>query len=150
MCGIAGTRHLTGAALPALDHKLSVMANLLRHRGPDDEGTWTHPAGHTGLAHRRLSIIDLEHGAQPMTDGHGNWIVLNGEIYNYRELRRELGEHHFRTTSDTEVVLQAYRRWGRGFVDRLRGMFALVIWDEERGELLAARDRFGMKPFYYT
>jgi asparagine synthase (glutamine-hydrolysing) len=126
------------------------MSDLIRHRGPDGEGLWTHPHGGVGLAHRRLSIIDLATGDQPMRDEAGDWIVFNGEIYNYRDLRNELGEGGLRTTSDTEVILAGYRHWGRGVVSHLRGMFAFAIWDERRREFFCARDRFGMKPFYYA
>jgi asparagine synthase (glutamine-hydrolysing) len=103
-----------------------------------------------GLGHRRLSIIDLDGGAQPMTDGQGNWLAFNGEIYNYIELRQELGEHLFQTTSDTEVILHAYARWGEDCVRHFRGMFAFLLWDEERQLLFAARDPFGIKPLCYT
>lgn len=126
------------------------MNALLRHRGPDGEGTWEHPSLYVGLAHRRLSIIDLETGAQPMSDGAGNVIVFNGEIYDYLELREELGAGQFRTTSDTEVVLAAYRKWGRDCVTHLRGMFAFAIWDERAKTLFCARDRFGIKPLYFV
>jgi asparagine synthase (glutamine-hydrolysing) len=126
------------------------MNRLLAHRGPDGEGTWMHDRGHVGFAHRRLEIIDLETGQQPMHDGNGNWITYNGEIYNYVELRRELGEDSFRTTSDTEVVLRAYRHWGPSCVERLRGMFAFAIWDEAEEQVFCARDRFGIKPFVYA
>jgi asparagine synthase (glutamine-hydrolysing) len=126
------------------------MNRLLTHRGPDGEGTWIHGRGHAGFAHRRLEIIDLETGQQPMHDGDGNWITYNGEIYNYVELRRELGTDSFHTTSDTEVVLRAYRRWGPACVERLRGMFAFAIWDESDEQLFCARDRFGIKPFAYA
>ncbi|HZT44799.1 MAG TPA: asparagine synthase (glutamine-hydrolyzing) [Gaiellaceae bacterium] len=150
MCGIGAIVHLDGRAAEPLEPQLAVMNRLLAHRGPDGEGTWVHPRGHAGFAHRRLEIIDLATGDQPMTDGDGNWITYNGEIYNYRELRRELGEEQFRTTSDTEVVLRAYRRWGPACLERLRGMFAFVLWDEGRQELFCARDRFGIKPLYYA
>jgi asparagine synthase (glutamine-hydrolysing) len=126
------------------------MNRLLAHRGPDGEGTWLHDRGHVGFAHRRLEIIDLETGQQPMHDGAGNWITYNGEIYNYLELRRELGEVSFRTTSDTEVVLRAFRRWGPACVERLRGMFAFAIWDEAEEQVFCARDPFGIKPFAYA
>jgi len=130
---------------------LEVMGELLRHRGPDGDGIWEHRRSHAGLAHRRLSIIDLsEQAAQPMTDEHGNWIAFNGEIYNYIELRKELGERGFRTRSDTEVILQAYRKWGVDCVQHLRGMFAFALWDEAKQALFCARDRFGIKPFYYA
>ena len=125
------------------------MNDLLRHRGPDGEGTWQHARRCAGFAHRRLSIIDLSTGDQPMTDPAGNWITYNGEIYNYIELREELGAANFKTTSDTEVILAAYRKWGADCVTHLRGMFAFAIWDEVRQALFCARDRFGIKPFYY-
>jgi asparagine synthase (glutamine-hydrolysing) len=126
------------------------MNVLQQHRGPDGEGVWQHPRQHVGLAHRRLSIIDLTSGQQPMHDRAGNWITYNGEIYNYLELRDELGPQQFVTTSDTEVILHAYRRWGVDCVTHLRGMFAFALWDEARQTLFCARDRFGIKPFYYT
>ena len=126
------------------------MNRLLRHRGPDGEGLWQHPDRYVGFAHRRLKIIDLSTGDQPMTDAAGNWVTYNGEIYNYIELREELGVENFKTTSDTEVILHAYRKWGLDCVNHLRGMFAFALWDESRKELFCARDRFGIKPFYYT
>ena len=85
-----------------------------------------------------------------MSDGSGNWVTYNGEIYNYRELRAELGQERFKTNSDTEVILHAYRRWGVDCVDHFRGMFSFALWDEEHQQLFCARDRFGIKPFYYT
>ena len=151
MCGIAGILNLSSQPVPRLARSLNAMSYLLRHRGPDGEGTWSHSRGHVGLAHRRLSIIDLSAaGAQPMTDRAGNWIVFNGEIYNFLELREELGADNFVTASDTETILFAYRKWGTGCVDHLRGMFAFALWDEARQTLFCARDRFGIKPFYYT
>lgn len=150
MCGIAGIYQMKGEAIPRLDKKLNVMDRLLQHRGPDGDARWSHPAGKLGLMHRRLSIIDLSpSGAQPMTDRAGNWIVFNGEIYNYIELRQELGSVDFVTDSDTEVILAAYRKWGAGCLDHLRGMFAFALWDESTQTLFCARDRFGIKPFYY-
>ena len=137
-------------AVSGLAPRLATMNRLLAHRGPDGEGIWAHPAGHVGFAHRRLEIIDLDTGDQPMHDGAGNWITYNGEIYNYIELRREIGESEFRTTSDTEVVLRAYRKWGTRCVEHLRGMFAFAIWDEAEGRLFCARDRFGVKPLYFA
>src|SRR5262245_28100960 len=150
MCGMAGVVHIQGLPISHLPSALTVMNDLQKHRGPDGHGTWAHPRGHVGLAHRRLSIIDLGTGQQPMTDGAGNWITFNGEIYNYIELREELGRDLFRTTSDTEVILQAYRKWGEACVEKLRGMFAFCLWDEENQRLFCARDRFGIKPLYYT
>ena len=150
MCGIAGAIDLNGRAIGGLGPRLGVMNELIRHRGPDGTGEWMHEARHVGFTHRRLTIIDLDTGDQPMTDGGGNWITYNGEIYNYKELRSEIGHDRFRTTSDTEVILQGYRRWGADVVRHLRGMFSFALWDEERQLLLCARDRFGIKPFYYA
>jgi len=150
MCGIGGIQRLDGDQAPGLRIGLAAMNRLQGHRGPDGEGVWVHPRGHLGFAHRRLSIIDLATGHQPMTDGAGNWVTFNGEIYNYRELRQELGEQEFRTASDTEVILRAWRRWGEDCVQHFVGMFAFALWDEGRAELFCARDRFGIKPFCYA
>jgi asparagine synthase (glutamine-hydrolysing) len=150
MCGIAGVFQLACGSIAGMDQKLGAMNHLLRHRGPDGSGVWVHPQQHIGFAHQRLSIIDLSDAAsQPMSDQYGNWIAYNGEIYNYRELREELGRENFVTTSDTEVILHAYRKWGADCVNHLRGMFAFVLWDEQDQKLFCARDRFGIKPFYY-
>jgi len=148
MCGIAGVVDLTagGVRRDALER----MTRLLEHRGPDDEGCVV--LGPVGLGHRRLSIIDLGGGHQPMSTEDGTLhIVFNGEIYNFPEVRAELvrlGET-FRTRSDTEVILKAYRVWGVDALARLNGMFAFAIWDEPRQLLFAARDRLGKKPFFY-
>ena len=151
MCGIGGIVSLAGRPLLELPHHLSVINQLQAHRGPDGEGTWVHPKRHSGFAHRRLSIIDIDGGAQPITDAFGNVITFNGEIYNYIELRKELeSDFPFRTESDGETILAAYHKWGEACVDHLRGMFAFAIWDEARQELFCARDRFGIKPFYYA
>ena len=150
MCGIAGILNLNGQPVPELAPRLEVMNELLSHRGPDDVGVWAHPHGHVGLAHRRLSIIDLEHGHQPMLDAADRALTFNGEIYNYPELRREIGGDRFATTCDTEVLLRAHDRWGIDSLQRFRGMFAYGIWDEPANELVLARDRFGIKPLYYT
>ena len=150
MCGIAGIISLKGAPVPDLARRLEVMSDLVAHRGPDDAGIWTHPRGHVGFAHRRLSIIDLAHGHQPMSDEAGNVITYNGETYNYPEVRADLAGERFATDCDTEVVLAAYRRWGAGSLERLRGMYAYAVWDERNGELFIARDRFGIKPLVYT
>lgn len=151
MCGIAGIVHLAHERHPNLDRHLGVMNDLQQHRGPDGEGIWVHPNGHVGFGHRRLSIIDLSpSGSQPMTDHAGNWVVFNGEIYNYLELRDQHGLEHFRSHSDTEVILVAYRKYGFDCVNLFRGMFAFAIWDEANRILFCARDRFGIKPFYYT
>ncbi len=150
MCGIAGIVSLKHHPISFLPKNLQVMNQLLLHRGPDGEGLWKHTRSHVGLAHRRLSIIDLSKDAsQPMTDCAGNWIAFNGEIYNFLELRHELGEDNFVTKSDTEVILLAYRKWGTDCVNHLRGMFAFLLWDEMNQTLFCARDRFGIKPLYY-
>jgi asparagine synthase (glutamine-hydrolysing) len=129
---------------------LKTMADRIRHRGPDGDGDWTGADGRVGLAHVRLSIIDLATGAQPMRSPSGNVITYNGEIYNFVELRKEIGEDAFRTTSDTEVILMAYEKWGERCVEKLRGMFAFALWDAAKGRLFVARDRFGIKPLYYA
>ena len=150
MCGIAGVVNVSGGKVPGIASQLTAMNALIKHRGPDGEGFWIHPAGHVGFAHRRLSIIDLSTGDQPMTDDAGNWLIFNGEIYNYVELREIIGLEQFRTKSDTEVILRAYQKWGVSCLDHLRGMFAFALWDEQQQQLFCARDRFGIKPFYYT
>ena len=149
MCGIAGLASVDGR--PADVELLRRMTTCLAHRGPDGDGF--HVDGAVGLGHRRLAIIDLVTGAQPMgTDDGAVWIVFNGEIYNYRELRAELeaGGVVFRTASDTEVILRAYETLGRECVTRLRGMFAFAIWDGRRREVFLARDRVGIKPLVYA
>jgi asparagine synthase (glutamine-hydrolysing) len=150
MCGIAGALSLSGRPIEDLSRRLGVMNRLLAHRGPDGKGVWEHPSRHVGFAHRRLSIIDLDTGAQPMLDPAGNAVTYNGEIYNYLELRDQLGPGSFVTRSDTEVLLHAWRKWGPDSLNHLRGMFAFALWDESAQELFCARDRFGIKPFYYT
>jgi len=150
MCGIAGIKNFSGH-YSNLDKHLRVMGDLIKHRGPDGNGVWADETNGVGFTHQRLSIIDLsENGSQPMTDANGNWIVYNGEIYNYKALREELGRQNFRTESDTEVILHAYSRWGKDCLNKLRGMFAFAIWDAKEKELFCARDHFGIKPFYYT
>jgi asparagine synthase (glutamine-hydrolysing) len=150
MCGIAGIVSVDDPIAPDLVVR---MRDTLRHRGPDDEGAWRSPDGRAALGHRRLSIIDLSPaGRQPMADRSGNLqIVFNGEIYNYRELRLELEAHGhtFRTATDTEVILEAYRAWGVECLDRLNGMFVFGLVDLGRGWLLLARDRAGEKPLFY-
>ncbi|KAA3646375.1 MAG: asparagine synthase (glutamine-hydrolyzing) [Chloroflexi bacterium] len=150
MCGIAGAFSLKQEKLPQLQHTLVAMNQIQAHRGPDGYASWLHEQGHIGFAHRRLSIIDLETGDQPMCDPQKNWITYNGEIYNYLELARELGRENFITSSDTEVILHAYEKWDSECVNRFRGMFAFALWDEKKRTLFCARDRFGIKPFYYT
>lgn len=151
MCGISGILASEPKKQETLRIWLQAMNTLQTHRGPDDEGVWVHEKGKVGFAHRRLTIIDLTPAAsQPMHLDSGLVITYNGEIYNYIELRKELGLEKFRTTSDTEVILRAYEKWGDGCVDRFRGMFAFAIWDERNGRLFCARDRFGIKPFYFA
>ncbi len=150
MCGIAGQLHRSGGTA---DRDLILrMSDLLRHRGPDGDGI--HIDGAVGLAHRRLAIIDLsEEGRQPMENEDGTlWLVFNGEIYNYRELMEELIScgHKFRSSADTEVILHAYEEWGRGCLQRFNGMWAFALWDSRKKELFCARDRLGIKPFYYA
>jgi len=150
MCAISGIINLLQKPLPILQKSLTVMNELQKHRGPDGEGIWIHESESIGFGHRRLSIIDLTpFGSQPMTDHEGNWIVYNGEIYNHKEIRKELGEDLFFSHSDTEVILRAYKKWGPECLEHLRGMFAFAIWDEKKKQLFCARDRFGIKPFYY-
>lgn len=144
MCGIAG---YIGKGNQQL---LGKMLGTLRHRGPDGEGTWYDDR--VGLGHRRLSIIDLAGGHQPMTNEDETvWIVFNGEIYNYQELRRDLEArgHVFATNSDTEAIVHGYEEWGTECVERLQGMFAFALWDCRREHLFCARDRLGIKPFYF-
>ncbi|MGB5762825.1 MAG: N-acetylglutaminylglutamine amidotransferase [Sedimenticolaceae bacterium] len=148
MCGICGELRLDGA--PVEPGLIGRMLSALERRGPDDEGTWQ--AGKVAFGHRRLSIIDLSSRShQPMLDA-GLSLVFNGAIYNYRELRAELQGrgHTFVSGGDSEVILKAYREWGVDCPARLHGMFAFAIWDEQRQCLFAARDRFGIKPFYYA
>ncbi len=150
MCGIGGFISLRRESIPRLKAALWTVNELQRHRGPDGADIWAHTDAHVGLAHRRLSIIDLATGSQPMVEPSGNVLVHNGEIYNYLELREELGVSRFRTTSDTEVILKAHETWGPDCVAHLRGMFAFALWDEKEQTLFCARDRFGIKPFYYA
>ena len=132
---------------PAL---VKAMADTIRHRGPDDEGYYV--SGPIGLGFRRLSIIDLQSGHQPLSNEDGSiWIVFNGEIYNYQELRAFLLSkgHVFKTQTDTEVIVHLYEEFGPGCLEKLRGMFAFAIWDENTKTLFLARDRVGIKPLYY-
>lgn len=150
MCGIVGIVE-SDLNRPVLPEELSRMVRMLHHRGPDEEGSIT-MAG-VGLGMRRLSIVDLSGGQQPFTNESGTLqLVANGEIYNFPELRHELESHghRFRSRSDIEVLVHAYEQWGDAFLGRLRGMFALALWDAQSGTLLAARDRAGEKPLYWT
>ena len=147
MCGICGIASTTGSAVT---DRVAAMSATLVHRGPDSYGQFSD--GDVALAARRLSIIDLETGDQPIANENSTLhVVQNGEIYNYRELRRELERagHHFRTQGDTEVLLHLYEEHGDRFAERLRGMFAIAIWDASHRRLVLARDRFGIKPLYY-
>ncbi len=149
MCGIAGIIDLKRRAVDR--SRLERMCNALHHRGPDEAGYYIRQ--NVGLGHRRLSIIDLSTGRQPLSNEDGTvWITFNGEIYNFQALRAELtGQgHRFSTQSDTEAIVHAYEEYGADCLQRLRGMFAFAIWDEKRRSLLLARDRVGKKPCYYT
>jgi asparagine synthase (glutamine-hydrolysing) len=152
MCGIAGIVSLVKAPVDGIERKLAVMSRLVAHRGPDGQGEWQSPRNDAGLAHRRLSIIDLsEAAAQPMHDQErGTVLVFNGEIYNFRELREEMKDYPFRNASDSECILAVYARDGLDCLSALRGMFAFAIWDEKKRRLFCARDRFGVKPLYYA
>ena len=150
MCGIAGILARPGQVVH--EGILKLMGEAIAHRGPDDHGT--HVDGPAGLASRRLAVIDITPaGHQPMATRDGRLtIVYNGELYNFRELATELGRrgHRFRSHSDTEVVLHAYLEWGARCVERFNGMFALAVWDRVEGRLFLARDRYGVKPLYWT
>ena len=149
MCGICGQYNSRNSA-PVRHADIKAMTDSLAHRGPDDEGYFT--AGPLGLGFRRLSIIDLSGGHQPMSDQQQSvWVVFNGEIYNFPELRRELASHGhvFRTNCDTEVIIHGYKQWGDEVLNRLNGMFGLAIWDVRRQRLVVARDAFGIKLIYF-
>ncbi len=151
MCGVVGLFNYDGGR--PVDRALCQrMMDAVAHRGPDDEGAYFHDGAGLALGHRRLSIIDLEGGHQPMGNEDGTvQIVFNGEIYNFPDLRAELEGlgHEFRTRSDTEVVVQAWEEWGLDALPRLNGMFAFALWDARRRQLVLARDVFGVKPLYY-
>src|SRR5437588_1901238 len=149
MCGICGQYNFVDQS-PVQARNIERMAKSIAHRGPDDEGYYI--AGPLGLGFRRLSIIDLGGGHQPMSDSEESvWVVFNGEIYNFPQLRRELEGfgHVFRTTCDTEVIVHGYKQWGKGVLNRLNGMFGLAIWDTGNQRLILARDPFGIKLIYY-
>src|SRR5262245_25941018 len=150
MCGIAGIVTFDPHARVD-ERRLTTMRDVMRHRGPDGEGLPLD--GPIGLAHRRLAIVDVAAGRQPMSNEDGSiWVVFNGEIYNHVELRPWLERrgHHYRTRSDTETILHLYEEKGDSVVDGLHGMFAFAIWDRPRQRLLLARDRLGIKPLYYA
>src|SRR5262249_27160351 len=154
MCGITG--FISSRSDPGDSSMLARMSAALVHRGPDDDGRLLTAAANgeqVGLAMRRLAIIDLRTGQQPIAnEDESAWVVFNGEIYNHQQLRQELERrgHRFRTRSDTEAILHAYEEYGAGCVCHLRGMFALAIWDANRQRLLLARDPVGIKPLYWT
>jgi asparagine synthase (glutamine-hydrolysing) len=154
MCGIAGIFAYHYAANPTDVGELQKIRDHMAARGPDGAGEWQSADGRVGLAHRRLAIIDLtERAAQPMASPDGKTIVvLNGEIYNYRALRRRLEADGcvFRTQSDTEVLLHLYAAKGADMVQELRGMFAFALWDADKHALMLARDPYGIKPLYYA
>jgi asparagine synthase (glutamine-hydrolysing) len=147
MCGISG---IVGYEWER--SRLEAMVAIQRHRGPDDSGIYIDPSHKVGLGHNRLSILDLSRaGHQPMRNYDATkWLVFNGEIYNYRELRAEIGDYPYQSQTDTEVILAAYERWGENCVERFIGMFAFALWDERNQSLFCARDRLGIKPFHYA
>jgi asparagine synthase (glutamine-hydrolysing) len=152
MCGIAGFADITrrDGTITADRSRLEAMCDVMRHRGPDDDGVYVEPGVAIGM--RRLSIIDLSTGHQPIhNEARTVWVVFNGEIYNYRELREalEAAGHRFYTASDTETIVHGYEEWGEQVFSRLRGMFGIAIWDAREQTLLVARDRAGIKPLYY-
>ncbi|MEG3640515.1 XrtA/PEP-CTERM system amidotransferase [Magnetococcus sp. PR-3] len=149
MCGLSAILDVTGSRIPDADH-LAAMTSALAHRGPDGEGM--HREAGVGLGHRRLSIIDLAGGAQPLwNEDRSVAVVFNGEIYNFPSLMTRLKGlgHQFQTRSDTEVLVHAWEQWGPDCVDHLQGMFAFAIWDRNQAQLFVARDRLGIKPLYY-
>src|SRR6266496_640882 len=150
MCGIVGVFDVSGKR-PIARELVARMSQSLSHRGPDADGFHFEPG--VGLGHRRLSIIDLSTGDQPLYNEDGSVaVIFNGEIYNYRELIPELAclGHIFKTKSDTEVIVHAWEQWGEDCVTRFRGMFAFALWDRNRETLFLARDRLGVKPLYYA
>ena len=149
MCGICGQFNFVRNE-PVEPEIVRRMADSIAHRGPDDEGYFF--SGRLGLGFRRLSIIDLAGGHQPMSDAEETvWVILNGEIYNFKELRAELEQrgHHFRTRSDTEVIVHGYKEWGSDVFNHLNGMFGVAIWDAKKERLIVARDAMGIKLIYY-
>ena len=151
MCGINGIAFSPNSGRQVSEANLIAMRDILHHRGPDDGGIFVD--GNVGLGHRRLSIVDVAHGAQPMFNAERTCaIVYNGEVYNHADHRDELiaSGYVFQNRSDTETILHLYEKHGRDCVDYLRGMFAFAIWDKRKQELFVARDRFGVKPLYYV
>ena len=154
MCGIAGIVKYNQAESKININLLKRMSDQIVHRGPDDEGQWLNEDRSCGLAFRRLSIIDLSKaGAQPMHTEDGRFsIVLNGEVYNHLDIRKRLIDkgYKYKSQTDTESIIYGYSEWGKDILEKMHGMFAFAIWDNEKKELFAARDRLGKKPFYYT
>src|SRR3990172_4956035 len=149
MCGIVGIASF--GEKPVLLEEIRQMCEAIYHRGPDEDGFYL--SREVGLGMRRLSIIDLNSGRQPVSNEDGSvWTVFNGEIYNFQELRKDLERrgHSFSTGTDTEVIVHSYEEYGPRCVEKLRGMFAFAIWDKRRRKLIIARDRLGIKPLYYT
>lgn len=151
MCGVFGFISNDTRALHEATKILHKGMELISHRGPDGSGTWVSKDGRVGLGHLRLSIIDIERGVQPMVTEDSRYVIIfNGEIYNYIEIRNEIGFEKFETHSDTEVLLKAYQTWGIEFLSHLRGMYSFIIWDSLQEKILLARDRFGIKPLYWV
>lgn len=148
MCGIFSLISPYPKSKMLITNDLRIGMQNIQHRGPDGNGVWVDPNNHIGFGHVRLTIVDQDSGAQPMSLDNGTTIIFNGEIYNYIELRQELGLDLFKTHSDTEVILCAYQKWGEDCVLHLRGMFAFLIWDSKKDAIFFARDRFGIKPLY--
>jgi asparagine synthase (glutamine-hydrolysing) len=149
MCGIFSVIKNLSTGEVSIKSIVDAGLDRIRHRGPDGSDVWVSPDRMVGFGHVRLAIVDLEAGAQPMSLEDGTTIIFNGEIYNYLELRQELGVDSFVTSSDTEVILRAYKRWGEDCVNHFRGMFAFLIWDAATRRVFFARDRFGIKPLYW-
>jgi asparagine synthase (glutamine-hydrolysing) len=150
MCGICGIFHIGKETIPDLE-KIKEMMGYLHHRGPDSGGYYRDKK--VALGHTRLSIIDLETGAQPLSNENETlWIVYNGEIFNYKELRKELLAfgHTFRTQSDTEVIVHAYEQWGKDCLLRFNGQWAFALWDKSKEEVFLSRDQYGICPLYYV
>ena len=151
MCGIAGIVNRGGSRIE--QKQIDLLTDAVAHRGPDGRGTWLNSAGDIALGHRRLSILDTSsNGHQPMSYDNGRyWISLNGEIYNFLEIRKELESEGctFQSESDTEVVLASYKMWGKEMLHRFNGMWAFAIYDTEEHSLFLSRDRYGVKPLYY-
>ena len=152
MCGISGFFNYSNGSIQNGEGLIRKMNGVMEHRGPDDSGVWANEKRNVFLGHQRLSILDLSSaGHQPMHSSQcTNTIVFNGEMYNYKELKKQLKINDFQSNSDTEVLLELYAEEKKSFLSELRGMFAFSIWNEEKQQLRLARDRAGQKPLYYT